>query len=167
MARKPFNPNDYQVLAAFQLAQIFFRLRVLCQPNQYAFSKWIYYLQIWNANCSRSSLKHRSLIGRSKKAMSVAEKTAVPNLSQIRGKIRLVTAIAVMGVLIVMMLPSPTMAMDFPISQNIAISFGTLLVFQFMLQRINFSVCPSLFLINVLWLSSPDGWALKRNGGME
>jgi hypothetical protein len=109
----------------------------------------------------------QKLIGRSKKAMSVAEKTAVPNLSQIRGKIRLVTATAVMGVLIVMVPPRPTTAMDLMISQNIALLIGTLLVSQFILQRINLSVCPSLFLINVLFLSSPNGRTFIPHGVME
>jgi type III secretory pathway component EscV len=80
---------------------------------------------------------------------------------------KLLSATAVMGVLIVMVPPRPTTAMDLMISQNIALLIGTLLVSQFILQRINLSVCPSLFLINVLFLSSPNGRTFIPHGVME
>jgi|WetSurMetagenome_2_1015567.scaffolds.fasta_scaffold11805_4 flagellar biosynthesis component FlhA len=84
--------------------------------------------------------------------MSVAEKTAVSNFSKIRGKIRSVTAFAVMGVLIVMVLPRSAMARDLVIIQNSALLVGSLLVPQSVLQRLSFSGFPSLFLfINTLF----------------
>jgi type III secretory pathway component EscV len=99
--------------------------------------------------------------------MSVAQKTAVPNVIQIRGNIRLITANAVMGVLIVMTSPVSTMAMDLKISQNIAPLISTLLVSQYILQRIHFSVFPSLFLSNLLLFPSPDSRTYQQQGAME
>ncbi len=83
--------------------------------------------------------------------MSVAERAALPNLSQILSKVHLIVPIAVMGILVVMVLPMPTMALDLLISLNFTISIVVLLVSMYILQPVNFSVFPSLLLIITLF----------------
>ncbi len=83
--------------------------------------------------------------------MSVAEETAVPNLSNILGKLHLIIPVGVMGILIVMVLPMPTMAMDLLISLNITLSIIVMLVSMYILQPVHFSVFPSLLLIITLF----------------
>jgi flagellar biosynthesis protein FlhA len=83
--------------------------------------------------------------------MSVAERAAIPNLSQVLSKVHLIVPIAVMGILFVMVLPMPTMALDLLISLNITISIIVLLVSMYILQPVNFSVFPSLLLIITLF----------------
>jgi len=83
--------------------------------------------------------------------MSVAEETAIPNLSNALGKLHLVIPIGVMGILIVMVLPMPTMIMDLLISLNITLSIIVMLVSMYILQPVHFSVFPSLLLIITLF----------------
>ncbi len=83
--------------------------------------------------------------------MSVAERAAIPNLPQILGKVHLVVPVAVMGILLVMVLPMPTMIMDLLISMNITLSIIVLLVSMYILQPVNFSVFPSLLLLVTLF----------------
>ncbi len=83
--------------------------------------------------------------------MSVAEKTALPNLSSILGRFHLTIPIGVMGVLLVMVLPMPTMIMDLLISLNITLSILIMLVSMYILQPVHFSVFPSLLLIVTLF----------------
>jgi flagellar biosynthesis protein FlhA len=83
--------------------------------------------------------------------MSVAEETAIPNLSNTLGKLHLVIPIGVMGILIVMVLPMPTMIMDLLISLNITLSIIVMLVSMYILQPVHFSVFPSLLLIITLF----------------
>ncbi|HYK88147.1 MAG TPA: flagellar biosynthesis protein FlhA [Acidobacteriota bacterium] len=83
--------------------------------------------------------------------MSVAEKAAISNLPQILSKVHLVVPVAVMGILLVMVLPMPTMIMDLLISMNITLSIIVLLVSMYILQPVNFSVFPSLLLLVTLF----------------
>ena len=83
--------------------------------------------------------------------MSVAEKTAIPNLSSILGKLHLIIPMGVMGILLVMVLPMPTMIMDLLISLNITLSIIIMLVSMYILQPVHFSVFPSLLLIITLF----------------
>ncbi len=83
--------------------------------------------------------------------MSVAEKTAIPDLSNILGKLHLIIPVGVMGILIIMVLPMPTMAMDLLISLNITLSIIVMLVSMYILQPVHFSVFPSLLLIITLF----------------
>jgi flagellar biosynthesis protein FlhA len=83
--------------------------------------------------------------------MSVAEKTAIPNLSNVLSKLHLVIPIGVMGILIVMVLPMPTMIMDLLISLNVTLSIIIMLVSMYILQPVQFSVFPSLLLIITLF----------------
>lgn len=78
--------------------------------------------------------------------MSVAEKTAIPDLPQILCRVHLVIPVAVMGILIMMVLPMPTMMMDLLISLNTTTSIIILMVSMYILQPVNFSVFPSLLL---------------------
>ena len=83
--------------------------------------------------------------------MSVADKSAVTNSSSILGKLPLAIPLGVMGILLVMVLPMPTMAMDLLISLNITLSIVILLVSMYILQPVHFSVFPSLLLIITLF----------------
>jgi flagellar biosynthesis protein FlhA len=83
--------------------------------------------------------------------MSVAEKTAIPNLSSILGKLHFAIPVGVMGILLVMVLPMPTMIMDLLISLNITLSIIVMLVSMYILQPVHFSVFPSLLLIITLF----------------
>ena len=83
--------------------------------------------------------------------MSVAEKSALSSLSNIFGRLHLVIPIGVMGILIVMVLPMPTMIMDLLISLNITLSIIIMLVSMYILQPVHFSVFPSLLLILTLF----------------
>ncbi len=83
--------------------------------------------------------------------MSVAEKSALPNLSGILGRLHLTIPIGVMGILLVMVLPMPTMIMDLLISLNVTLSILIMLVSMYILQPVHFSVFPSLLLIITLF----------------
>jgi flagellar biosynthesis protein FlhA len=83
--------------------------------------------------------------------MSVAEKAAIPNLSSILGKLHFAIPVGVMGILLVMVLPMPTMIMDLLISLNITLSIIIMLVSMYILQPVHFSVFPSLLLIVTLF----------------
>jgi len=83
--------------------------------------------------------------------MSVAEKAAIPNLSNLLGKLHLMIPVGVMGILIVMVLPMPTMVMDLLISLNITLSIIVMLVSMYILQPVHFSVFPSLLLLITLF----------------
>jgi flagellar biosynthesis protein FlhA len=83
--------------------------------------------------------------------MSIAEKSALPNLSNILGRLHLTIPIGVMGILLVMVLPMPTMVMDLLISLNITISILIMLVSMYIMQPVQFSVFPSLLLIITLF----------------
>ena len=83
--------------------------------------------------------------------MSVAEKSALPDLSNILGRLHLVIPVGVMGILIVMVLPMPTMVLDLLISLNITLSIIIMLVSMYILQPVHFSVFPSLLLIITLF----------------
>ena len=83
--------------------------------------------------------------------MSVAERAAIPNLSNLLGKLHLMIPVGVMGILIVMVLPMPTMVMDLLISLNITLSIIVMLVSMYILQPVHFSVFPSLLLLITLF----------------
>ncbi len=83
--------------------------------------------------------------------MSVAEKAAISNLSNLLGKLHLIIPVGVMGILIVMVLPMPTMVMDLLISLNITLSIIVMLVSMYILQPVHFSVFPSLLLLITLF----------------
>ena len=83
--------------------------------------------------------------------MSVAERAAIPNLSNLLGKLHLIIPVGVMGILIVMVLPMPTMVMDLLISLNITLSIIVMLVSMYILQPVHFSVFPSLLLLITLF----------------
>jgi flagellar biosynthesis protein FlhA len=83
--------------------------------------------------------------------MSVAEKSALPDLSNILGRLHLTIPIGVMGILLVMVLPMPTMVMDLLISLNITLSILIMLVSMYIMQPVHFSVFPSLLLIITLF----------------
>jgi flagellar biosynthesis protein FlhA len=83
--------------------------------------------------------------------MSVAETSALANLSNIFGKLHLVIPVGVMGILLVMVLPMPTIIMDLLISLNVTLSIIIMLVSMYILQPVNFSVFPSLLLILTLF----------------
>jgi flagellar biosynthesis protein FlhA len=83
--------------------------------------------------------------------MKVTETSALSTLSNIFGRIHLVLPIGVMGILLVMVLPMPTMIMDLLISLNIMLSIIIMLVSMYILQPVHFSVFPSLLLILTLF----------------
>jgi flagellar biosynthesis protein FlhA len=83
--------------------------------------------------------------------MSIAEKSALPNLSNIFSQLHLVIPVGVMGMLLVMILPMPTVIMDLLISLNITLSIIILLVSLYILQPVHFSVFPSLLLLLTLF----------------
>jgi flagellar biosynthesis protein FlhA len=83
--------------------------------------------------------------------MSVAEKSALTSISGILGKFHLVIPVGVMGILLVMILPMPSMIMDLLISLNITLSIIIMLVSMYILQPVHFSVFPSLLLIITLF----------------
>ena len=80
--------------------------------------------------------------------MRVAEKTAVPNLSNILGKLRWIIPLGVMGILIVMALPVPAMIMDLLIRMNVALSIPVMLISMYKLQPVHLSVFPSFHFIH-------------------
>jgi flagellar biosynthesis protein FlhA len=83
--------------------------------------------------------------------MSSAERTALPGLAQSMGKNHLLLPIAVMGIILIMVLPMPTILMDLLISLNFTISIVVLLVSMYILEPVSFSVFPSLLLILTLF----------------
>lgn len=83
--------------------------------------------------------------------MSIAEKSTLPNLSNIFSRLHMIIPVGVMGILLVMVLPMPTMVMDLLISLNITLSIIVLLVSMYILQPVHFSVFPSLLLIITLF----------------
>ena len=83
--------------------------------------------------------------------MSVADKSALTHPSSILGKLHLAIPIGVMGILLVMVLPMPTMIMDLLISLNITLSIVIMLGSRYILQPVHFSVFPSLLLLITLF----------------
>lgn len=83
--------------------------------------------------------------------MSVAEKSAFPNTASSFSNLHLIVPLGVMGILLVMVLPMPTVAMDLLISFNITLSIIVTLVSMYVLQPVQFSVFPSLLLIMTLF----------------
>ncbi len=83
--------------------------------------------------------------------MSIAERSAMTNSSSILGKLHLAIPVGVMGILLVMVLPMPTMIMDLLISLNITLSIVIMLVSMYILQPVHFSVFPSLLLLITLF----------------
>src|SRR5512136_2004222 len=83
--------------------------------------------------------------------MGVADRAVLPSLTRLFGKIHLVVPTAVMGILLVMVLPLPTIILDLLISVNITASIIILLVSMYILQPVHFSVFPSLLLIVTLF----------------
>jgi hypothetical protein len=79
--------------------------------------------------------------------MSVAEQTAVPNLSNFFSKLRCIIPSEVMGILIVMAVPMPAMIMDLLTGRDITLSIIAMLVLVYILQPVHFSGLPSLPLI--------------------
>lgn len=78
-------------------------------------------------------------------------KPALPKLANVLGRYHLVIPIGVMGILVVMVLPMPTIIMDLLISLNVTLSIVILMVSMYILQPVNFSVFPSLLLIITLF----------------
>jgi flagellar biosynthesis protein FlhA len=83
--------------------------------------------------------------------MSVESKATLTNLTNAFGKLHLVIPVGVMGILLVMVLPMPTMIMDLLISMNFTCSIIILLVSMYIRQPVSFSVFPSLLLIITLF----------------
>jgi flagellar biosynthesis protein FlhA len=83
--------------------------------------------------------------------MSFADRPAMTNPSSILGRLPLAIPIGVMGILLVMVMPMPTMIMDLLISLNITLSIVIMLVSMYILQPVHFSVFPSLLLIITLY----------------
>ena len=83
--------------------------------------------------------------------MSVEATAALTNLAKAFGKLHLVIPVGVMGILLVMVMPMPTMIMDLLISLNITCSIIVLLVSMYINQPVSFSVFPSLLLIITLF----------------
>jgi flagellar biosynthesis protein FlhA len=83
--------------------------------------------------------------------MSVAEKSAISDLSNSLGRFHLIIPAGVMGILIVMVLPMRPMIMDLLISLNITLSIIIMLVSMYILQPVHFSVFPSLLLLITLF----------------
>jgi flagellar biosynthesis component FlhA len=79
--------------------------------------------------------------------MNVAEETAIPNLSNILSKLHLTIPLGVMGVLIVMVPPTPTMITGLRISLNTTLSIIIKLVSMHRLQPVHFSAFPSLLFL--------------------
>ena len=82
---------------------------------------------------------------------SIAERNELPGIARLAGKVHLIIPIAVMGLLLVMMLPIPPLLLDLLITLNITISIIILLVSMYILQPVHFSVFPSLLLIITLF----------------
>jgi flagellar biosynthesis component FlhA len=78
--------------------------------------------------------------------MSVAEQTAVPNLSNILGKLHWIFSLEVMGVLMVMAAYNLAMTSDLLISLETTLSIIIMLVSVCMLQPVYLSRFPSLLL---------------------
>jgi flagellar biosynthesis protein FlhA len=76
---------------------------------------------------------------------------SLPKLANALGRYHLVIPIGVMGILVVMVLPMPTIIMDLLISLNVTLSIVILMVSMYILQPVNFSVFPSLLLIITLF----------------
>jgi flagellar biosynthesis protein FlhA len=69
-----------------------------------------------------------------------------------------VLAFGVVGILLVMMVPLPTLLLDILLSMNIAISLIILLMSLYVLRPLDFSVFPSVLLVvTLLRLSKPSG----------
>jgi flagellar biosynthesis protein FlhA len=83
--------------------------------------------------------------------MSIAEKAVLPSFSRLLNSIHLVVPLSVMGILLVMVLPMPSIVLDLLISLNITLSIVILLVSMYILQPVHFSVFPSLLLIVTLF----------------
>jgi flagellar biosynthesis protein FlhA len=79
---------------------------------------------------------------------SAAQNQAIP---QIFEKAHLVIPVAVMCILLMMILPVPSILLDLLISLNITLSIIIVLVSMYILQPVNFSVFPSLLLIVTLF----------------
>ncbi len=79
--------------------------------------------------------------------MRVAEKTAVPNLSNILGKLRWIIPLGVMGILTVMVFPVSTMIMDLLIGMSVALSISVMPISMYKLQPVHLSVFPSFLFI--------------------
>ncbi len=83
--------------------------------------------------------------------MSIAQANSLTTTTQLAGKIHLVIPLAVVGLLLVMMLPVPTVLLDLMITVNITLSIIILLVSMYIQQPVSFSVFPSLLLIITLF----------------
>jgi flagellar biosynthesis protein FlhA len=83
--------------------------------------------------------------------MSIAGQEAAANPLQSLPRAHLVIPVSVVGILLVMVLPMPSVAMDLLISLNITLSIIILLVSMYILQPVHFSVFPSLLLIVTLF----------------
>ena len=110
--------------------------------------------------------------GDSQKKMSVESTTALTNLTKAFGKLHLVIPVGVMGILLVMVMPMPTMIMDLLISLNITCSIIILLVSMYIKQPVSFSVFPSLLLIITLFrlslnIASTRLILLRGSGGED
>ncbi len=83
--------------------------------------------------------------------MSIAAKSTISSFSNLIEKFHLIIPIGVMGILLVMLLPMPTIIMDFMIVLNITVSILVLLVSMYILKPVHFSAFPSLLLIITLF----------------
>jgi len=83
--------------------------------------------------------------------MSFSENSAISSLSNIFDRFHMAIPIGVMGILLIMVLPMPTMLMDLLISLNIMLSILVMLVSMYITQPVHFSVFPSLLLIVTLF----------------
>ncbi len=83
--------------------------------------------------------------------MATVGGTSFRGMQGLASRIHLVIPVAVMGILLVMTLPMPTILMDLLISLNITLSIIILLVSMYILRPVSFSVFPSLLLIITLF----------------
>ncbi|MBN2241202.1 MAG: flagellar biosynthesis protein FlhA [Acidobacteria bacterium] len=104
--------------------------------------------------------------------MSVESTATLASLTKAFGKLHMVIPVGVMGILLVMVMPMPTMIMDLLISLNITCSLLVLLVSMYIKQPVSFSVFPSLLLIITLFrlslnIASTRLILLRGSGGED
>ena len=74
-----------------------------------------------------------------------------PGMTGVVGGTHMIIPIGVMSLLLIMIIPLPTMLIDVMISMSITLSIVVVLVSMYILQPVNFSVFPSLLLIITLF----------------
>lgn len=81
----------------------------------------------------------------------MAERVLKNPLGKILGNKDAFLAIGVIGILLIMIVPLPTMMMDAFISMNITISIIILLISMYVLKTLDFSIFPSMLLVTTMF----------------